>query len=350
MSLWRRLALLGSVGLALGLGLRKAADKANAERDGVRRGRAAARPWDIPPLGWRDVFTRAWAGAYDHRILSVAAGVAFFALLSALPGLSVLMTIYGTFADPVALSGRLSTLIEIAPPAAQGIILDHARRIAGQGEGRTIVGLAVAFAVSVWSASAATKGLFDGLNVIYRETEKRSFIRFNAEALFATVAGAVMVSAALAAIAVVPEIIRAMALGLPSQRLLHALRWLALFGAGTLGIAALYWVGPSRRPARLYWVLPGALFSAVLWVAASAAFSWYVSALSAYDSLYGSLAAVAVFMTWLWMSAVIVLFGAQINAELEHQTAVDTTMGAPRPIGMRGAAVADRVGPPAAGG
>jgi membrane protein len=206
----------------------------------------------------------------------------------------------------------------------------------------------ISLGVAVWSANAAVKALFDALNIIYREAEKRSFLKLNAISLFTTVSGVGLLTAALIAIASLPVVTALFPFHSELERLIRLVRWPSFFVMATLSIAVLYWIGPSRERVRFIWVMPGAIAAALFWGAASYLFSWYVSTLGNYTAAYGSLATVVVFMTWLWLSATIVLAGAELNAELEHQTAHDTTTGRPKPLGQRGAAMADRVGPPRA--
>ncbi len=341
----RWLTILTSLGIAAGYGLQKSSHLAANQAEKILRGRLAVRPWQIPWLGWKDVLTRTWQGIFDDHLLSYSASVAFFALLAVIPGLSVLISFYGFFADPGLVSQQMPTLALLLPDAVQLLLQEHAQRIATQSAGDISFNLALSLLVAGWGANAAVKGLFEGLNVIYGEMEKRSFFRFNLVTMLTTLAGVVVVAAFLTAITLVPKLLEYIALPPAANLAVRVLQWPILFGLGGLGIATLYWVGPSRDGPRVEWVIPGAVGAALLWVISSVAFSWYVATLSNYNAMYGSLAAVVVFMTWLWMSAVIVLLGAELNAELEHQTAQDTTYGEPMPLGSRGAVVADQIGP-----
>ncbi len=336
-----------SLGVVVGYGFQKSQSRSAMQTDELLRGRRALRPWQIPWLGWKDVLWRTWNGIFDAHLLSNAASVAFFALLAVIPGLSVLISIYGLFADPGLVSDKVPAFTMLLPDSVQLLLQEHVQRIAAQPAGKVSLNIAISFIVAAWGANAAAKGLFEGLNAIYGEAEKRSFLKFNMVSMLTTLAGIVVVTAAVATMALVPKVMEAMPLGQGADLALRILRWPVLFAVGAAGIAALYWLGPSREAPRVEWVMPGALAAAFLWAAASAAFSWYVATLSNYNAMYGSLAAVVVFMTWLWMSAAIVLLGAELNSELEHQTAEDTTGGEPMPLGSRGAIVADRIGPAA---
>jgi membrane protein len=341
----RWLAALTSLGIAAGYGLQKSSVLSKRKQDKILRGRTALRPWQIPWLGWKDVLARTWNGIFDSHLLSSGAAVAFFALLAVIPGLAVLISFYGLFADPGLVSRQLATLALLLPDAVQTLLQEHAQRIATQSSGKVSFNIIVSLMVAVWGANAAVKGLFEGLNVIYGEKEKRSFLTYNSVTMLTTLAGVIVVAAFLAAMVLVPKLLDFVALGPGISIALRVLLWPVLFALGGIGIATLYWVGPSRERPRVQWVLPGAIAAAFVWAVSSSAFSWYVATLSNYNAMYGSLAAVVVFMTWLWMSAVIVLLGAELNSELEHQTAEDTTYGEPMPLGSRGAVVADRIGP-----
>ena len=299
-------------------------------------------------LGWKDVLLRFGRNVADNRLSSLAGAVAFFTLLSLVPALSLLVTLYRYFTDPATIAEQLDAITTVFPQAARELIHEQAMRLASQ----TAVSLSLTFLVSllvaVWSANAAVKAVFDALNIIYREEEKRSFLKLNVISLLTTLSGVVLLTAALIVIAVVPVITALFPFAYELERLLRLVRWPLFFVVATLSIACLYWIGPSREPARFAWVIPGAVAAALLWAAASFAFSWYVGTLGNYTAAYGSLATIVVFMTWLWLSATIVLAGAELNAELEHQTAHDTTTGKPKPLGSRGATMADRVGAPVA--
>jgi membrane protein len=186
--------------------------------------------------------------------------------------------------------------------------------------------------------------LFDALNVVYDEREKRSLVRFYATTVLFTLAGVVFVMLAITGVVVLPLILKFVGLATTMEWLLAIMRWPLLLVTLVVGLACIYRYGPSRRDARWRWVTWGSILAALLWIAASMLFSWYVATFDSYNRLYGSLGAGIGFMVWLWISAVIVLLGGELNAQMEHQTARDTTDGTPRPLGSRGAVMADRVG------
>jgi membrane protein len=342
----RRLAMLISAGLALGFGLQRGQRALLVTQDAHRRGRFAETPLDMTWLGWKDVLARTWNEANEDRLTSVAGSVAFFTLLALVPGLSVLVSIYGLFTEPLQIYGQIGRIAAFLPEAAQQIIVEQARRLTSQPPAALSLNLVISLLIAGWSANAAIKGLFDGLNVIYGEAEKRSFIRFNVISLLTTLGAIALLIAALFVITITPILLAYSPYAANIEWTLGALRWPAFFVIAASAISVLYWIGPSRRPARWPWVVPGALLAALAWAAVSGAFSWYVSTLSDYTATYGSLSAVIVFMTWLWLSAIVILLGAELNAELEHQTVRDSTRGKPKPLGRRGAVVADNIGPP----
>jgi membrane protein len=342
--------ITGAAGAAVALGYIYEAVSSRFVRQARdrRRGRMARSPADMTWLGWKDVLLRFAGNIAENRLMSLAGAVAFFTLLSLVPALSLFVTIYRYFTDPLTIANQLDSVTTMFPEAARDLIREQAVRLATQGAASLSLTFLISFLVATWSANAAVKAVFDALNIIYREREKRSFIRLNLISLMTTISGIVMLALALTVIAIVPVITALFPFAHELERLVRLVRWPAFFLVAAAAIAWLYWIGPSRRRPRFVWVMPGAIVAALLWAAASWAFSWYVGTLGNYTATYGSLATVVVFMTWLWLSATIVLAGAELNAELEHQTARDTTIGTSRPLGQRGAAMADSVGSPQA--
>jgi membrane protein len=181
------------------------------------------------------------------------------------------------------------------------------------------------------------KALFDTLNIVYGEEEKRGFVRLNAISLGFTLGGVAFILAALGSIVVVPVLLQYVGLSNAGDLLLRIGRWPAMYLVLTLALAVIYRYGPNRETAQWRWITWGSAIAALLWIAVSGLFSWYAASFGKFNETYGSLGAVIGFMTWLWLSAIVVLLGAEIDAEMEHQTTDDTTSGSPRPIGSRGA-------------
>lgn len=279
----------------------------------------------------------------EDRILAVAAGVTFYALLALFPAIAAFVSIYGLFADPGSIQGHLALLADFLPGGALEVIAGQVERIADAGETTLGITLLGSLAVSLWSANAGMKAMFDALNVAYDEEEKRSFLALTAQSLLFTILAILFLMAAVAAVVVVPVLLNVVGLGGVGEVMLKWARWPALLAGVVFALAVLYRYGPSRDEPKWRWVSWGSGIAAVLWVAGSILFSWYAENFGSYNETYGSLGAVIGFMTWIWLSTTVILVGAELNAELEHQTARDTTVGPDRPIGTRGAEMADSV-------
>jgi membrane protein len=308
------------------------------------RGREADRPSAIPARGWKDIAWRLYAEITDDRIIAVAAGVTFYALLAIFPAIGAIVALYGLFADAATINDHLAGMAGVFPGGALEIISDQIKRITEQGN--TTLGLTffVGLGVSLWSANAGMKAIFDALNIVYDEVEKRSFIKLNALSLAFTMGAILFLLAAMGAMVVLPIVLDHIWLGQHIESLLRFARWPALLVAVMLGLAFLYRYGPSRSTARWRWVTWGSVLAALLWIAVSMLFSWYAANYGSYNKTYGSLGAVIGFMTWIWISTIVILAGAELNSEMEHQTARDTTTGPEKPLGARGATMADTVG------
>lgn len=307
------------------------------------RGRAAGHPGEIQASGWKDIAYRIAQEFMEDRVLSVAAGVTFYTLLSLFPALAALVTCYGLIADVGTINQHLAGLQGVLPSGAIEIVGDQVKRIATKGGGTLGLTFFTSLLLSLWSANAAMKAMFDALNIVYEEEEKRSFVWLNLESLTFTIGALLFVIVALSAIVVLPIVFNFVGLG-DGAWLIALLRWPALLLVLLGGLSLLYRYGPSRRPARWRWVGVGGAIAGLLWLVASILFSWYVASFGNYNETYGSLGAVIAFMTWIWISATIVLLGGEINAEIEHQTACDSTRGAAKPLGRRQARMADTVG------
>ncbi|MGZ3275444.1 MAG: YihY/virulence factor BrkB family protein [Caulobacteraceae bacterium] len=312
------------------------------------RGRSANRPGDIPPRGWRDILWRAWKEFNEDQIPAVAAGVAFFGVLALFPGMAAFVSLYGLFADVGEAQKHLAALAGVLPADSLTFIGEEMTRVAASKSASLSVTFVASLLLSLWSANAGVKSLFAGLNVAYEEREKRRFVRLNLTSLAFTLAVLVFLALAIAAMVAAPLAIEMLRLD-PKSRLLAALRWPILLLVVMGALSLLYRFGPSREQPRWRWVTVGGAVAALGWLGASLLFSWYVGAFGHYDVTYGSLGAVMGFMMWLWLTATVVLLGAELNAEIEHQTMKDTTTGAPLPMGLRGAQMADTLGKAAPG-
>ena len=308
------------------------------------RGRDAARPQEISRQGWRDIGLRVKDEITTDHVSIVSAGVAFFGLLAVFPAIAALMSIAGLILDPAQIQSQLDSVVSVLPRNAAEIIQNQAEEVAsGAGTG---TGLAAAFGLllSLYSASKGMKTLMEGMNIAYDEEEKRGFIKLNVVALALTLLLILGVLIALSFTIVVPAFLGN--LGLPEGvvALVTYGRWLILAVVAMLGLAVLYRYGPSREDPEWKWISVGTIVATIAWIIGSIAFSIYVRNFGSYNESYGALGGVIILLTWLWLSGFIVLLGAELNSEMEHQTNRDTTTGPEKPMGDRGATKADTVG------
>jgi membrane protein len=330
-----------------GLSERKTKREASAlglTAEGNDRGRLAASPSEIPAKGWKDILLRVYSDVGDHRILALAAGMTYYSLLAIFPALAALVAIYGLFSDTGTIAKHLDEVSGFVPSGAIDVAREQLTRVVSKGNQTLGLTFIIGLAVSLWSANAAMKSLFDTLNIIYGENEKRGFLKLNAMSLAFTLAAIAFVLAALGAVVVLPLVLNYLWLSDFADLFVRLVRWPAMFLVVALALACIYRFGPSREAPRWRWITWGSLAAAILWLGASALFSWYAANFGKFNETYGSLGGAIGFMTWLWISAIVILFGAELDAEMEHQTARDTTTGSPKPIGVRGAHMADTVG------
>ena len=308
------------------------------------RGRRARAPLQIPWRGWKDVFVRTYREIQDDRLLALAAGVAFYSLVSLFPAIAAGVSSYALFANVGTISKHLSIASDIVPAGSLDLLGEEISRIAAKSDGKLTFGFLLGLGIALWSANAGMKAIFDALNIIYDEEEKRGIIWLNVVSLFFTVCAIAAVGLAISLVVVFPLFLAAFgptSLDLPIVRYL---RWPVMFALMILGLSVLYRYGPSRRLAKWRWLSVGSVFAAIAWLAMSLLFSWYLGNFANYNATYGALGAVVGLMMWMWLSTIVVLVGAELNSEIEHQTAHDTTVGLARPLGGRGAVMADTVG------
>jgi len=269
----------------------------------------------------------------------------FFGLLAVFPAITALVSSYGLFTDPSTIGANLQTLALMLPEGSFQIVQDQVARVLDKGG--TALGATFLFGLglAIWSANAGVKAVIDALNVVYEEREKRGFVQLNLLSLAFTLGGIVTLLVMVSAVIAVPLALDRIGLAPESQFIISLTRWPLLFAILLAALAILYRFGPSRRAARWEWLSVGTLAAALLWIAGSVLLSWYLSNFGNYDATYGSLGAAIGLMMWMWMSAIIVLCGAELNSEIEHQTALDSTTGRPKPLGARGAVMADTLGP-----
>jgi membrane protein len=308
------------------------------------RGRHAHRPLRIPLRGWKDVLVRTYREIQDDRLLALAAGVAFYSLIALFPAVAAGVSSYALFADAATVSKHLAVAADIVPTGGLDILRDEITRIAAKSDGRLTFGFLLGLGIALWSANAGMKAIFDALNIIYDEDEKRGLIRLNLVSLFFTICAIAGAGLAIALVVVFPLFLAAFGVTSSDHPIVAYLRWPVLFLLIIFALGVLYRYGPSRRRAKWRWISVGSIFAALAWLVMSALFSWYLGNFANYNATYGALGAVVGLMMWMWLSIIVVLVGAELNSEVEHQTARDSTVGREKPLGARGAVMADTVG------
>jgi membrane protein len=313
------------------------------------RGRQADDPRQFTRQAWLDIGRRVVAESRDDNVPLLAAGVAFYALVSLVPALVAVIATYGLVADPAEVAGHLASLSRALPSQAGDLLVEQVERIAASSSGALGVGAVVALATALWSASSGMRWMMSALSLTYDQRETRTFLRLRGRALLLTAAATVALVVSVGLIAALPAVCGLFGIRETGVLVAGVLRWPLLAALVLVGFSGLYRFGPDRAPARWRWVTPGSLVAAVIWLAASAGFATYAALAGSFDETYGPLGGVVVLLLWLHLSALAVLVGAEVNAEMEHQTARDTTTGPDRPLGDRGAVVADTVGASRAG-
>lgn len=311
---------------------------------GPARGRDAQTPSQITPRGWWDILWRIYARFFDDRIGLVAAGAAFYILLALFPALTACVSLYGFVSDPATIADHIAYLGALLPRSSMEIIRQQLDSLVSQDRDVLSVSFVVALLVAFWSANNGVKTIFEAINIAYKENEKRSFLATNLIALGFTLGAMVLAALMIFSTGVVPMALSLLQLDVFAEALIGFARWPVTFVLIVLSISLIYRYGPSRAPAKWRWISWGSVFATTMWISASAAFSFYLQNFADYNATYGSLGAVIGLMLWTWISALILILGAEINAEMEHQTERDSTTGAPKPMGQRGAVVADTLG------
>lgn len=305
-------------------------------------GRSAKKPSGVPPRGWKDILLRVKSEVVADDISTQAAALAFYGMLAIFPALVALVSVYGLLADPVDVERQLNALAVLLPGAARDVVSGQLHAIVTNSSGSLGLGAIAGIFGALWSASSGVASLIKGINLAYDEKETRGFFKTRGLALLFTIALILFVTVAFALVAVLPGI-----LGVHEGPIAWALsiaRWPFLAAGVLLGLGVLYRYAPDRERARWRWVTWGSAIAAVIWLVASIGFSVYVSNFGNYDKTYGAIGGVIVLLLWFYVSSFVILLGAEINSEIEAQTAQDSTDGPPKPLGHRGAAKADVLG------
>lgn len=317
---------------------------AQSDREDRAHGRQAHDPKDIPARGWRDIMMRIKDQMDGNHLSITAAGIAYFAFLAMFPALAALVSLYGLFADPSTVQQQLASVKSIMPAEAYAIIQNQLHKIATQPSASLGLGFIGGLLLTLISANKGVKTMIEAMNIVYEEEETRGFIKLNLLSLFYTFVMILMIVLSMIIIVIAPAILAFLPLPEVAQALIKYLPWpfLALILILLLNFTYCYF--PNRRRAKWRWITYGSAVASIVCILSSALFSYYVSNFGSFNETYGSVGAVVVLMMWFYISAFIVLLGGTLNAEMEHQTAVDSTRKGGKPLGRRGAYMADDVG------
>jgi membrane protein len=316
--------------------------------DNGQQGRQAEAPQQIPPKGWVAIAKRTAKEVKADQVPLLGAGVAFYALLSLFPAIIAGVSIYGLVANPQTVRDQIGKLTQMLSPETAKILSQQISQITSSAGGALGVATVVGILTALWSASSGMKALVTGVNLAYDETETRKFVKLRGLSILLTLGAMLLLTVAGATIAGFPPIADSLPVAL--QWVVSILRFVVLAVLLILGLAVLYRYAPNRDEPKWTWVSWGSVVATVLWILASIGFSIYVNAFGNYNKTYGALAGIIILMFWLYLTAVIVLVGAELNTEMELQTARDTTKGPEQPMGERGGHAADHVAEaPAAG-
>lgn len=313
-------------------------------RVGDHHGREARAPREIPKRGWKDILIRTKNQIGEDNLSMVAAGVAFYGFLAIFPAIAAMVSILGLVMEPADVERLIGTASGMLPPDALKLVQDQAHEVANADNKALGWSLAISVGLALWSATAGLKALMTALNITYDEKERRGFIRYYLTAIVLTLGAILFAIVALAAVAALPPILERLPIPSFLAMAIGLVRWVLLGAALLFGLAVLYRFAPSREKPQWRWVTWGAAVATVLWLLGSVLFSLYVTNFGDYNKTYGALAAIVILLTWFYLTAFVVLLGAELNAEMEHQTRVDSTVGEPKPMGGRGAQMADSVG------
>jgi membrane protein len=317
--------------------------KAEHSSGGVPGGEAET-PTQIPPKGWVQVVKRGWKEATADQVPLLSAGVAFYAFLALFPALIAIVSLYGIFADPTTIAAQIESLGQTLPEAARQLIVDQVNQLAARRRALSI-GAFIGIFIALFSASGGMQNLVSAVNTAYDEEEKRNFVKKRLRALLWTFGAIIFMVIMLAIVAVLPPVLEQLFGSGAIRWVLQIVGYLLLFLIVTFALAILYRYAPDRDAPKMKWVSIGALVATLIWLLASIGFSIYTTTFGNYAKTYGTFAGIVILLLWLWLTCYAILLGAEINAETEQQTVVDTTKGPPEPLGERGAVKADSLPP-----
>ena len=308
------------------------------------QGRRATSPWHMPLAAWKRIAVRTWNQSWIDNAGLVAAGVAFYGFMAIIPLLGIMVLVYGFFAEPETVVRNMQAMTAILPTDIAILIGEQLMTAVQASEGTRGLAIVAALGVALYGGTNAASAIIMALNIAYQEKEKRSLFHFYRLAIAMTLGAMVLLVVALAATTAVTSLERIVPQAPGIAVTLGKIVSYAMLMLGAAAIAAtLYRYGPSREEARWTWITPGSLFTAIGWLMLTVAFGFYITRVTDYGATYGSLGAMVALLTWLYLSAYVFVFGAELNSEVEHQTVTDSTTGPPEPLGRRGAWAADHV-------
>ena len=308
-----------------------------------KRGHNAEKPKQIPKKGWKDVASRVKDQLTKDHVFLLSAGIAFYFFLAIFPAIAAALSIYGLIMEPAQVEQQMGQVANILPEQAHQMISNILERQSEKPESTLGWSLVLSILISLWSANKGTKAVFEGVNITYNEIDERGFFKLTAVTLLFTIGGIIIGFIAITMVVAFPALIDK--IGLPStlETIIQLLRWPILALIVMFALAAVYKVAPYRKSPEFKWISWGAIIATVFWLAGSLLFNLYVKNFSSFDETYGSFAAIIILMLWFFLTAFIILLGAEINSEMEHQTSRDTTTGEDKPTGKRGGYHADHV-------
>ena len=317
---------------------------ANGTAKDNSRGRQATKPSQIPAKGWKDTIFRIKDEISNDRLSLISAAMSYYAFLALVPAITSIVLMYAWVSDPGEISNHISKIGRFIPNEFQEILRNQLTTLSAKASSTLGISTIVALLLSLYSSSKAASAIIEATNIIHDEKEKRGFIKRNLVAIGLTFLGIVLSVVAVLVVIALPALMGNFEFGDTIEKIVGASSWVVLLGLFSLFLSVVYRFAPSRHKPKWRWVSWGAVIASVLWAIASLAFSWYASEFGEFNKTYGSLGAFIVLLMWLYISSFVILLGAEINAELEHQTTKDTTTGSPKPMGERNATMADTIG------
>ncbi len=310
----------------------------------MSRGRDAEKPSHIPAKGWKDIMFRVKDEMAADHVGLIAAGVAFYTLLALFPAITAMLAIGGLLVEPSQIVDQLRNVTQIMPENVAEIILTQAQEVAGSQKAGLGLAAGLGIVLAIYSSSKGVGSLIEGLNVAYDEDETRGLIRLKLVTLALTITLILGVVGALFMMTVIPLALSFVQLGAAAEIIVTGAGWLIMLALIMLALAVIYRFGPDRDRPEWRWASLGSVIACLSWVLATAGFAFYASNFGSYNESFGSLGGAIVLLMWLWISAYVVLMGAELNAEIEAQTRYDTTVGPDEAMGTRGAEKADNLG------